>query len=284
MSKDIYFRSSASGKIMTNGQGTVVTEKQLEMIKDYETRLREGGKLTEIQKGTLKDLKAKRDAPFQLSDTAKQAVEDVWLWHEKGFYKDIKSPYLEKGIFGEELALSLLTEIDGRFYEKNTQRIYKDNRTGEWDNKFTLNGKKIIQDTKACWDTKTFKNSDMDAGYIWQGRDYMDLGEADEFWLRYVLIDCPPHIVAREKERKWREFYDNTMSDAEAQLLEEKVEPLLQQIERNLVYSTNELYTKEERVKTFRITRDDLIHKQYLDRIPHCLDYYKTIKLNDGLF
>lgn len=284
MSKDIYFRSSASGKIMTNGQGTVVTEKQLETIKDFETRLREGGKLTDIQKGTLKDLKAKRDAPFQLSDTAKQAVEDVWLFREKGYFKQTKSKYLDKGLFGEDVGMSLLTEIDGRYYKKNTERIYKDNRTGEWDNKFTLDGKKIIQDVKCSWDSKTFKNADMDSDYVWQGRDYLDLGDADEFWLRYCLIDCPPHIVAKEKEKLWYEYYSNTMTDSEAKVLEERMKPLFEQIERNLVYSNSELYTKEERVKTFRITRDDLIHKQYLDRIPHCLDYYKTIKLNDGLF
>jgi hypothetical protein len=284
MSKDIYFRSSASGKIMTNGQGTVVTEKQMETIKDYETRLREGGKLTDKQKSDLKDYKAKRDAPFELSPTAKQAVEDVWLFREKGFYKQIDSKYLNKGLFGEDVGMSLLTEIDGRYYSKNTERVFKNNRTGEWDNKFTLNGKKIIQDVKCCWDSKTFKNSDMDSGYIWQGRDYMDLGEADEFWLRYCLVDCPPHLVAREKEYEWRKYHSNEMSDEERQSLEERMKPIFDQIDRNLVYSTNEAYTVEERVKTFRITRDDLIHKQYLDRIPHCLDYYKTIKLNDGLF
>jgi hypothetical protein len=284
MESEIYFRSSASGDIMTNGQGTVVTENQLATIKDYETRLREGGKLTANQKDDLQKYKAKRDTPFQLSDTAKQAVDDVWLWHEKQFRKEIKSPYLDKGIFGEEIGLSLATEVDGRFYEKNTKRVYRDNRTGEWDNKFTLNGKKIIQDIKCCWDTKTFKNSGWKKDYDWQGRDYMDLGDADEFWLRYCLVDCPPHLLAREKERKWREYYDNTMSDEEVQMLSEKVEPLLAQIERNLVYSNNPSYTIEERVKTFKITRDDLIHKQYTDRIPYCLDYYKTIKLNDGLF
>jgi len=278
---EIYFRSSSSGKIMTNVQGGVITEIQLDELKKYQTKLREGGNLTDIQRAKMNELKAKKDKPFELSDTAKGAVEDVWRWNEKGYYEQIKSKYLDKGIFGEELGFSLLTDVDGRFYTKNTQRVYKDNRTGEWDNKFTLNGKKIIQDVKCCWDTKTFMNSKLDADYVWQGRDYLDLGEADEFWLRYCLVDCPEHIVAREKEYKWREFYSNDMSDEEAQLLEEKVKPLLDQIERNLVYSNNELYTKEERVKTFKITRDDLEHKKYLDRIPYCLDYYKTIRLNN---
>jgi hypothetical protein len=79
------------------------------------------------------------------------------------------------------------------------------------------------------------------------------------------------HSLAREKEREWYKYYSNTMTDAESQVLEERMKLLFDQIERNLVYSSNESYSKEERVKTFKFTRDDLIYKQYLERIPHCL-------------
>jgi hypothetical protein len=81
------------------------------------------------------------------------------------------------------------------------------------------------------------QNADIDriifgkVGIIW-------IYEADEFWLRYCLIDCPPHILAREKEREWYKYYSNTMTDAVASLGRKK--PLFDQIERNLVYSSNE--------------------------------------------
>lgn len=281
MSKQILFRSHGIGALSVDGRGSVITENQIATLKDYEGRLRAGGKITEKQKEEMFRLREKRDAPFELSDTAKQYVDDTWLWTEKGFQKRIKSPYLEKGIFGEELGFNLVSEIDGRFYEKNTERIIKGNRSGECDNVFTHNGKRIVQDIKCSWDAKTFINSDMNFLYEFQGRDYMDMYDADEFWLRYCLVDCPPHLVNREKENEWRKYYDNSMSDVEAQQLEEMMKPIFAQIESNLIYSTNENYKMEERVKTIVITRDDkLFDDRILSRIQYALDYYKTIKLN----
>lgn len=294
MENTILFRSHRAGDIMTNKQGSVITEKQLAMWDDYATRIREGGKITDKQKQTFKELTIKKNKPFELSDTAKSAVRSVWLKNEKGFIKSIKSKYLDKGIFGEEIGMSLLTEVDGRFYSKNTERIIKGNRTGECDSIFEIDPKlsltpeiykgrkvKVIQDVKCCWDADTFMRSDFDHDYEWQGRDYMDQYDVDEFWLRYCLVDCPDHLVKKEKDYLFNKYYSDSMDDVETQKLEEMLEPLFQQIERNLVYSTNPAYNKEERVKTFKITRDDAIFQEYLDRIPHCLDFYKTIKLNN---
>jgi hypothetical protein len=284
MQTNILFRASGVGALMVDGRGAVITENQLQTIKDFETRLREGGKLTDKQKDELKRLKEKRDAPFELSDTAKQFIDDTWLWNEKGFFKKIKSPYIDKGIFGEEVGIDLLTELDGNFYAKNTERKTKGNLTGHCDINTKIDSKKIIQDVKCCWDAKTFKNAEWTKLYEWQGRTYLDLYDADEFWLRYVLIDCPPHLVQREKERLWRQYYDESMSMEEAQRLEEMMKPMFEQIERNLVYSSNSNYTLEERVKTYKITRDDVVFKQLLDRIPDALKYYNSIKLNDVVF
>lgn len=284
MQTNILFRAYGVGALMVDGRGAVITEKQLQTIKDFETRLREGGKLTENQKDELKRLKEKRDAPFELSDTAKQFIDDTWLFDKKGFFKNIKSPYIDKGIFGEEVGIDLLTELDGNFYAKNTERKTKGNLTGHCDIITKIDSKIIIQDVKCCWDPKTFKNAEFTKLYEWQGRTYMDLYDADEFWLRYVLIDCPPHLVQREKDRLWSQYYDQSMSMEEAQSLEERMKPMFEQIERNLVYSSNSNYTLEERVKTYKITRDDVVFKQLLDRIPDALKYYNSIKLNDVVF
>jgi len=283
MENEIYFRASGNGALMVDGRGAVITEKQLETIKDFETRLREGGKLTQNQRNELKRLKEKRDAPLELSDTAKQFVDDTWLFNEKGFYKKIKSPYIDKGLFGEEVGIDLLSEVDGNFYRKHDERKTKGNITGHCDILTNIGGKKIIMDLKCCWDPKTFKNSDFSKLYEWQGRSYMHLYDADEFWLRYVLIDCPEHLVNKQKEILWRQYYDDSMSIEEAQKLEEMMKPMFDQIDLNLVYSKNPNYSKEERIKTFKIKRDDEVFQKLLDRIPDALEYYKTIKLNDGL-
>lgn len=292
--KQILFRSHRAGDIMTDAKGTSITEKQLITWNEYAKIVRSGGTLAPGKQKTFKELTIKKNAPFQLSDTAKSSVRAVWLGTEKGFRKDIKSKYLDKGIFGEESGISLLSEVDKRFYSKNVERVTKGNRSGECDieieldPKFSMNPElykgrkvKIIQDVKCCWDSETFMNADFSKGYEWQGRDYLDLYDADEFWLRYCLIDTPEHLILKEKEWKWREFYADSMTDEEQHDLEEKLKPIYDQIDLNNKFSTNPLYTAKERVKTFKITRDDAIFQKYLDRIPFCLDFYKTIKLNN---
>lgn len=276
----ILFRASGVGALQVDGRGTVLTENQLKKLEEYKTKIRNSVKLTPNQAEEFKSFSERAKAPVQLSETAKQFVQDTWLLNEKGFYQELKNPYVDKGVFGEEIGMSLLSEIDNNFYKKNTQRIVKGNLTGECDNKFTQNGKKIVQDLKLCWNPKTFMNSEISKLYEWQGRTYLDLYDADEFWLRYALIDCPDHLVAKEKEKIWRQYYDNSMSDSEAQILEERLKPLFDQVDMNLVYCNNPRYTPEERVKTFKITRDDALFKTLLDRIPGAIDHYKSIKLN----
>lgn len=291
---EILFRSHRAGDIMTDAKGTTLTEKQLATWNKHADKIRSGGKLTPTQQTEFANFTKRKNASFQLSDTAKSAVRAVWLGTEKGFRKDIKSKFLDKGIFGEEHGISLLSEVDNRFYSKNVERITKGNRSGECDIKVKLDPKfsmnpelykgrkvKVIMDVKCSWDPETFMNAGFDKGYEWQGRDYLDLYDCDEFWLRYCLVDTPEHLINKEKEWKWREFESDSMSDEERHNMEEKMKPIYDQIDLNNRFSTSPMYTPEERVKTFKITRDDVIFQKYLDRIPHCLDFYKTIKLNN---
>lgn len=278
---EITFRASGIGALMTDGRGTKLTEIMLKEFEDFKIKMREGGKLTDPQRKKFDDYDARQKAPFELSDTAKSFVRENWLWNEKGFYKPIKTDFTDKGIFNEEEGISLLSEVTGNFYKKNATRKFKGNKTGECDIEFKSNGKKIILDVKNCWDAKTFINAKPDKLYEGQGDTYIDLYDADEFWLCYTLTDCPSHLLAKQKERLWYEYYSNTMSDEEAQDLEERLQPMIEQIERNLIYSNSELYTKEERVKIIKYIRCDERIKKIDERIPHALDFYQTIKLND---
>lgn len=279
--KEILFRSSGIGALATDKRGAVITDKQLEQIDYLNGKVRSGKSLTQNQKDELAILKAKRDAPIEMSDTAKTFVEDVWLLNEKGYYRQLDTKYTDKGIFGEEDAISLLTEVDGIFYKKNTERIIKNHISGECDINTIIEKIKTVEDTKCSWDPRTFMNATLDPLYEYQGRSYMYLYDAEQFWLRYCLIDAPAHIVAKEKDRLWYKFYSNSMDDKTAQQLEEKLKPMFDQIDRNLVFSTSGKYTPQERVKTFKVERDDQLFKEkILDRIPAAIDYYKTITLN----
>ncbi len=278
--QNIYFRASGIGALMTDGRGTTLTDNMKKELSDFKEKLRNGGKLTDAQKIKFDDYSKREKAPFQLSDTAKTFVKKTWLFYEKGFKKDVKSPFLEKGLYNESEAIAMISKIDGNFYQKNTERKYKDNITGECDVNFKAKTTRIIQDTKCSWDAETFMNASNDPLYYAQGQSYCELYDADEFWLRFVLLDCPDHIFNQEREKLWRKYYDSSMTIEEAQELETKLEPLFQQLERNLIYSTSGKYTEQERVKTLKFERDDKFISEMKQRVKHGLEYYQTIKLN----
>ena len=54
---------------------------------------------------------------------------------------------------------------------------------------------------------------------------------------------------------------------------------LFKQLEQNLIFS-NGNYTKNERVKTFKITRDKEKEELLLSKIPMAVEYYNSITLN----
>lgn len=273
MENKILFRASGNGALMTNKRGAVITEKQLITLNDYIDRIKKGGSLTPAQLIIFKDLKAKRDKPVELSDTAKSFVNGVWLFNTKGFWKDLNTAPIKKGLFGEEDAITLLSDVDDTIYFKNKIRKTVGNLTGECDINSIIDSKRVVQDTKCSWDPETFMNASMNDMEEWQGRTYMHLYDADEFWLRRCLIDCPAHLY---EQQKWYLRRDFDIIDDE----KPEFKPLFDQLDRNLLYSTNDQYTKKERVKTIKITRDDDLFQKLLDRIPAAVRYYKSIKLN----
>lgn len=286
--EEVLFRASGAGALMTNKQGTVFTETQRarisELLQEKLTGLNVNGNKVKFE-GTKKpeelaELIAKRDAPPELSDTAKAFVRKVWLQIKKGVYIDIKSKYLDKGLYAEEDAITLISDVDGVFYVKNDERRSNANHTGECDVFKEFPNKKIVIDTKCSWSPETFMNAKPDDDYEWQGRIYMELWDADEFHLKYTLVDAPPHLVQREKDNaKWK-YYSADMTDAELDLFEKAMQPIYDQIERNMVYSNNPAFTKEERVKTFIFYRDREKMKLMDERVKMAREYYKTITLN----
>ncbi len=284
----ILFRASGSGALMTQKQGTGITDAQLkeieELLQEKLTGVNKNGNKVKWQ-GTkkpddLSKLIAKRDAPPQLSDTAKAFVRQVWLLNKKGVRIEIKSKYLDKGLYAEEDAITLLSEVDNVFYVKNTERKENEDHTGECDIIKVFPDKKIIIDTKCSWNPETFMAAKPDTDYEWQGHIYMELWDADEFHLRYCLVDAPPHLVQREKDSaKWK-YFSGDMTDAELDAFEKAMLPIYQQIEMNMVYSNNPAFTKEERVKTFIFKRDKEKMKLMKEKVKLARAYYDTITLN----
>lgn len=286
--EEVLFRASGSGALMTKKQGSGITESQLAEIKSLENERDLGININGNKvkwAGTKKPddlakLIAKRDAPPELSDTAKSFIRKIWLKKEKGVVKDIKSKFLDKGTFNEEEAISLISEVDGVFYTKNEERRYNEDHEGECDIFKDFGDKKVVHDTKCSWDAETFMAAKPTTDNEWQGRIYMELWDADEFHLRYCLVDCPPHLVTQEKYYAWKKYFSDSMNEEEQASLELMMQPIYDQIDLNLVYSKDDRFTKEERVKTFIFYRDKEKIAEMKKAVKLAREYYKTLTLN----
>ena len=129
MKKKVYLRCSSVGNILTEGKGNVFSEKDSERIDELKYELENGinkngnkVKWTETKAEELKKLIQKRDKKPELSETAKSEVEKIWLMNEKGYYNELDNKYLTKGLLNEQEALSIVSELEGEFYIKNTER------------------------------------------------------------------------------------------------------------------------------------------------------------------
>jgi len=287
----VLFNASSAGALLTEKQGARFTDNQLVRIKELENErdlgINANGNKVKFE-GTKKpeelaELIAKRDAPPELSDTAKALVRKVWLRNEKGIYDTIKSKYLDKGIFKEEDSISLVTEVEGVLYVKNEERIENEYFTGECDIIKDFEHKRLIIDTKTSWSAQTFMESKSTLDYEVQGQIYMELFNADEFELKFCLVDTPENLVQREKDTaKWK-YFSGDMTDDELNKMEVLMQPIYDQIDRNMVYSDNPTITKEECIKTFYFKRDKDMYAKLVEKVKLARIYYATLTLNTKL-
>lgn len=268
---NLLFRASGVGALATQKQGTGITEIQLAKISELEEKFKGGKALTGPQEAELERLKIKRDAPPELSDTAKTFVRQLWLYREKGIRYEITSKYLEKGLWAEHAAITLLQGVLGRPLTRNTVRMENGVFTGLAD--VIEEDRREGHDTKCSWNAETFMNSKMTNDNEWQGRIYMELYDLDIFNVQYCLVDIPPHLYDDEL-MKWKRRHN--IIDHDIPEHKEK----LATFRRGLFYSDNTAFTPEERVKTFTIYRDEEKMGFMYDQVKLAIEYYKTLTLN----
>lgn len=287
----VLFNASSAGVLLTEKQGQKFTDVQFARIKELENERDLGininGNKVKFE-GTKKpeelaELIRKRDAPPELSDTAKALVRKVWLRNEKGIYETIKSKFLDKGILKEEDSISLITEVEGILYVKNEERIENDFFSGECDIVKDFENKRLIIDTKTSWSADTFMSSKPTLDYEVQGQIYMELYDADEFELKFCLVDTPEHLIQREKDSQKYKYYSGDMTDAELDLLEKSMQPIYDQIDRNMIFSDNERIKKEECIKTFCFKRDRDLYQKLVNKVKLARIYYAKLTLNTKL-
>lgn len=264
---DALIRCSCIGKIMAEGRGSVLTDKQSEELE----RLSGLPKLTEKQEETLNKLIAKRDAPPELSDTTKTYLKEVYMLHKYG--KETvggseRSKYTIKGRSVEEESIAMLSRIDNSQYTKNEERYTNEYLTGEPD--IIVNDEsglpvKII-DIKSSWDGASLLSNigkPLNNLYYWQVHGYMALTGAKEAEVTYCLVNMPEEIINGEKNRIFR-----TMNPATEENVEYK--RVINRLVNNMTFDEIPI---RERVVRFAISRDEDIIQSIYNRVEQCRNW-----------
>ena len=174
---------STIGALMSNGKGTVFTQKDAEQLTEYEQRkkgtfLSKSGKplaITDEMEKKRVDLIAKRDKKPELGDTAKSIVEAQLLYDVFGIPNDFSSKQTDKGNKCEQSSIYLLQKVAGLFgIEKNETTFENEYLIGTPD----VIGPDNVIDVKTPWSSKTFpwfKKTLPTNSYEWQLQGYFML-------------------------------------------------------------------------------------------------------------
>lgn len=264
---EAYIRCSCIGKIMANGRGTVLTEKQAAELE----RLSSLDELTDKQQETLKVLLEKRDATPSLSDTCKSYLKEVYMYYKYGKESvggSERSRYTIKGRSVEDESIMLLSRLDEQSYEKNQKRFQNDYLTGEPDILVSSQDGNIVKviDIKSSWDGNTLLSnigSPLNPLYFYQVQGYMALTGAQKAEVAYVLVNMPQEIINGEKSRIFK-----TMNPATEENVDYK--KAIARLEHNMTFDEIPI---RERVIRFKVDRDeDLINKIY-ERVQQCRNW-----------
>ena len=266
-----YIRCSCIGKIMANGRGSVLTDKQsseLERLSSLET-------LTDKQQETLKVLIQKRDATPSLSDTCKSYLKEVYMYYKYGKESvggSERSRYTIKGRSVEDESIMLLSRLDGQHYEKNQKRFQNDYLTGEPDILVSQEENIIkVIDIKSSWDGNTLLSnigSPLNPLYFHQVQGYMALTGAKSAEVAYVLVNMPQEIINGEKNRIFK-----TMNPATEENIDYK--KAIHRLEFNMTF--DEIPIKE-RVVRFAVARDEELINKIYQRVEQCRDWLREFE------
>ena len=257
------FRCSCIGKIMTEGKGSVVTEKQMQELE----RLQGLPKRTEKQEATIAEIIAKMNAPAKLSDTCISYLKEVYVFQKYG--KEPvggaeRSIYTKKGKLVEEESIMMLSRIDDMDYSKNDKRFTNDYLSGEPDIIVSKDGvaSKII-DIKSSYDFATLLSnygSSLNPLYHAQVMGYMALTGATEAEIAYCLVSMPQEIINGERRRI---FYAMNPLTEEDPLYKKAIE----RMENNYTFDEVPI---TERVLRFPVQRNEEFIQTVYKSIEEC--------------
>ncbi len=296
-------RCHALGNVMTNAQGKSNLDKYNDAIEEL---AEEEAKLAQIptgQKGRISAKVGKIDKikilidelyPIKdeivLSETCKTYLIQSYALSKYGRVREITTKQMVKGTISEDDSIQLFSLLEGKLYNKNTERISNDFISGTpdlHDTEDILNSNEII-DIKSCWDLFTFLANvpDPDNGmYYWQLQGYMALTGAKIGTIAYCLVNTPDSIIEGEKYQLLKRMDVVTEEDPSYKrevklLLANRYFDDIPMDERLLTFSIDRneediqrMYAKVEKCREFLYEFEDM-HKKF------CKTYRKTLNFD----
>ncbi len=259
-------RCSCIGKIMADGRGSVLTDKQHEMMLELQMK----DSRTPKQQETLDSLIFKKNAPPSLGDTCISYLKEVYVWEKYG--KEPvggaeRSKYTMKGKLVEDDSITMLSRIDSLSYKKNDLRFTNNYLTGEPDIIVSKDGiaSKII-DIKSSYDFATLLSnigSPLNSLYKYQVQGYMALTGASEGEVCYCLVNMPQEIITAEKKRI---FYAlNAATEESPEYVRQS-----NRLENSMTFDEVPI---KERIVRFPIQRDEELISKIYKRVEQCREW-----------
>ena len=205
-----------------------------------------------------------RSKSEKLSKTAKTYIQKVFKEQEFGYYEDISSKAIDKGIQNENDAILLASEVlDWGFVVKNEDRYTNEYIKGTPD----VITKDLLADIKCSWNMGTFpifEDEIPNKTYYFQLQCYMWLTDMESSELVYVLTNTPEQIVEDEVRRA---HWKANLIDEDLDLREAV------QSQHNFDHIPNNL-----RIKRFIVERNEDAIKNIKEKVELARDYYEQLK------
>lgn len=303
--RNILFRPSEMGSIMTNAKGRSNKQQYDELGKQIETwqARYDGAKNKETktaQELLIKIGKASKERDLLLpvlnevllSETTKKQLLSKAVELRYGRYEDFENRYTTKGIDCEEESITIYSQYHGKLLENNHDKVQNDYYRGIIDVPWWRPNKKIfrITDIKTAYTIHTFSRHlfDVSEKLIPQGIGYLDLyPDAEEYVIAHVLTNNTDDGIRQQLYRetfKWEE--GEVPRWRELQIIKEHIfdTEAFHRFVQTFDYRPNcekseklfESFVEvplEERVIEHTIKRDDEVLQAQRTRIDECREF-----------
>ena len=188
----IRFRPHSVGALMTCPQSM-----DLSLLDEVEREIYAKKKRTDEEKAMVEE--------FWLRGLSKGAITHLTQYAKEmlyGYYKQISSKEMDKGIQCEQDSIDLYNRVHFTRHKKHVGRVSNEILSGECD---ILVPGEWTKDVKTSWNLDTFPvlSSDChDATYEWQGRAYMHLYDTKRHKVAFCLVDTPDDLIPRWEQQE----------------------------------------------------------------------------------